>query len=295
MQPKSGIGTALAVVVVYKRLWREVHAAELLEAALSGGRGPEVGTLPRLGRLLIYDNSPAPMARPAAGLMNCDYVHDGSNGGTRAAYDRGREIAQNCGFSWLVLLDHDTTPSVTYFDELDRALAWLEKPRRVGLLFPRVIDESGVLSPAIINRWGAITPVDPVPHLPRNGSLTAVASGAAIRVDALAAVGSIPATLWLDYLDHWLFLQVQELGYEAECLSATVRHDLSIRSAAPPSLERLRNILSAERLFTRTLGLGARIAYPFRLLLRAMRMLPRDRDAARLILQQIVMADAHRG
>src|SRR5688572_19070703 len=123
MQPESGIGRALAVVVVYKRPWREVHAAELLEAALLGARGPEGGTLPRLGRLLIYDNSPAPMARPAAVLTNCDYVHDGSNGGTRAAYARGRELAQSRGFSWLILLDHDTTLSVTYFDELDRALA----------------------------------------------------------------------------------------------------------------------------------------------------------------------------
>jgi GT2 family glycosyltransferase len=343
MQPKSGIGAALAVVVVYKRPWREVQSAELLEAALLGGRGSEGGALPRLGRLLIYDNSPAPMGRPAAVLTNCDYVHDGSNGGTRAAYARGRELAQSRQFSWLVLLDHDTTLSVEYFDELHRALTRLDswsrlqtefqsdshphfrslprvesqpqpdpqpqpqshsRPRSlarpVGLLFPRVIGESelgksGVLSPVVINRWGTIKPVDAAVHLPANGALTAVASGSAVRVDALAAVGTIPATLWLDYLDHWLFLHVQKLGYGAECLSATIRHDLSIRSAAPPSLERLTNILSAERLFTRTLGLGARIAYPFRLLLRAIRMLPSDRGAARLMLQQLVTADTQRG
>ena len=107
-----------------------------------------------------------------------------------------------------------------------------------------------------------------------------------MRVEALAAVGEIPAQLWLDYLDHWLFRAVQRRGYRAECLSTTLEHELSLHGAALPAAERQRNILRAERYFTGTLGAGARLAYPFRLLRRAMRVLPRDADAARLILRQ---------
>jgi GT2 family glycosyltransferase len=310
MHLQSATGATLAVVVVYERRWRDVHAAESLEAALRGAKaeGSDVD-VPRVGGLLIYDNSSEPIGRPAGQLTNCEYVHDASNGGTRAAYLRGLQLAKSRGFSWLLLLDHDTTLPAGYFEQLNQAIARLQatsplqsadqlppaarppsSDRTVGLLFPLVIGERGVLSPAVIDRWGTIRPVDSLRGGSKKRVLTAVASGSAIRVDALAAVGTIPATLWLDYLDHWLFLRVQKLGYDADFLSATVRHDLSIRSATPPSLARLRNILEAERLFTCTLGLGARIAYPFRLLLRAIRMLPSDRAAARMILQQLVTA-----
>lgn len=286
MNSHSGLGAAIAVVVVYKRRWCEVHAAEWLESALTGGPGPDGGMSPRLGRLLVYDNSPEPMGRPAS-MHNCDYVHDATNGGTRAAYARALELAQGAGLSWVILLDHDTTLSAEYCSELDRILA---RPldRSVGLLFPRVVGAAGVISPAVINRWGTIIPFDkPAQTLGPDETWTAVASGSTIRIEALAAVGEMPATLWLDYVDHWLFRSVQKLGYRVEFLSATLRHELSIRSETPPDSERLRNIMRAERSFTRTLGLGARAAFPIRILARGIRMLPRDAQAAWLILRQI--------
>jgi GT2 family glycosyltransferase len=285
MQPNPGLGAALAVVVVYKRPWLQVHGANLLEAALAGGCDPEGRMLPRLGRLLIYDNSPAPLGRPDVAPANCDYVHDASNGGTRAAYSRALQLAHKYRLSWVILLDHDTTLPAAYFHELDQKIAQ-SSDRSLGLLFPRVIAGHELLSPARINRWGTVVALDrrPTP-LDAKGSLTAVASGAAIRVDALEAVGDIPRQLWLDYLDHWLFRQAQKLGYRAECMSSTLRHDLSIRGPRVPGRERHCNILRAERYFTDALGLSARAVYPFRLMRRALKMLPRDAGAAWLIVR----------
>jgi len=293
VESKPGLGSAIAVVVVYQRSWRQVHAGEWLESSLTNAPAPDGSCiLPRLGRLLVYDNSAESLGRPAATLPNCDYVHDASNGGTRAAFTRGLELAQRSGLAWVILLDHDTTLSARYFNELDQKFAQLASQSRsaappVGLLFPRVVGDSDVLSPAILDRWGTVTPVDLEHDRAITGTLTAVASGTAVRADALAAAGPIPPGLWLDYLDHWLFRKVQQLGYRAECLTSILRHELSIRSAAPLSLARLSNILRAEQLFMSTLGVGARAAYPARLLVRATRMLSRDRRAAWLILRQI--------
>ena len=46
MHSKQGLGAVLAVVVVYQRPWRSVHASRLLEAALTGGRDPDGGAVP---------------------------------------------------------------------------------------------------------------------------------------------------------------------------------------------------------------------------------------------------------
>jgi GT2 family glycosyltransferase len=287
MRSNQGLGAALAVVVVYRRAWRDVRAWAVLEDVLQAKEGPVEGALPGLGQLLIYDNSPVPIGQPEARLVNSHYVHDPSNGGTRAAYLRALQLALDSRLPWLILLDQDTKLSPEYLAELDRRLAQAWDPK-LGLLFPRIVGGDGALSPACISRWGTVVPIAPrQQHLSteRHCELTAVASGAAIRTDALVAVGDIPSQLWLDYLDHWLFREVQRRGYRAERLSATLEHDLSIRSSSLPGDERQRNILRAERYFTGTLGAGARLAYPFRLLRRALRVLPRDASAARVILR----------
>lgn len=286
MRSNQGLGAALAVVVVYRRAWRDVRASAVLEDVLRATGESGGGALPRLGQLLIYDNSPVPTGQPEARLVNCHYVHDPSNGGTRAAYLRALQLALDSRLPWLILLDQDTKLSPEYLAELDRRLAQAWDPK-LGLLFPRIVGGDGALSPACISRWGTVVPIEVGPPLAVDGpvAMTAVASGTAIRTDALAVVGDIPPELWLDYLDHWLFREVQRRGYRAERLSATLEHDLSIRSSSLPGKERQRNILRAERYFTGTLGAGARLAYPFRLLRRALRVLPRDASAARVILR----------
>jgi GT2 family glycosyltransferase len=292
MASPLGLGAALAVLVVYRRPWEEVHAADWLTASLTGCLAPDGSAVPKLGRLLVYDNSPEPTGSPAVHLPDCDYVHDASNGGTRAAYIRALELAQLHGLAWVILLDHDTTVTSEYFDELD--LRFTELDARVGLLFPRVVGNRGALSPAIINRWGSIIPFDSRSKSVGNYTVTAVASGSVIRTQALSAVGEIPPTLWLDYLDHWLFRNVQSLGFGVQVLSSAIRHDLSVHSNQMPSYERLGNILRGEQFLMGMLGASARAVYPLRLLARAVKMLPRDVRSAWLIFRQIFRVQPHR-
>lgn len=285
MKPSDGLGSVLAVLVVYQRPWDRVHAGSLLESALAGTDRAH-GPLPSIGGVLVYDNSREPIGRPTNETNRVDYFHAASNGGTRAAYLHGLSLAKRRGLTWMVLLDHDTALTPEYLRELDDRLSGtLDKS--LGLLFPRMVGGDKVLSPAVISPWGTIAPFDPVVAAPGGRPLTALASGSVIRVDALAAVGSIPSALWLDYLDHWLFREVQGLGYRAELMEATIHHELSIMDRTPPEAARLVNLLRAERFFVARLGFRARAAYPVRIAMRAARILPRDRRAAWMIVSQL--------
>ena len=286
MESRAGLGSALVVLVVYQRPWCRVHAGALLESALDCTDHTQ-GHLPQIGRLLVYDNSREPIGRPPTNARRVDYFHSVSNGGTRAAYLHALAIAKRLGLSWLILLDHDTTLTPDYLREVDERLAGTPDPA-LGLLFPRIVSRGDVLSPAVISRWGTITPFDPIIASPGRRLLTALASGSVIRVDAMSAVEAIPSALWLDYLDHWLFREVQRLGYRAELMNATIHHELSIMDRAPPEPARLLNVLTAERYFVARLGIGARAMYPVRIALRAARILPHDGRAAWVTLRQIV-------
>jgi len=281
----GGLGSVLVVLVVYQRPWHLVHAGDLLESALACADGAH-GPLPSIGGLLVYDNSREPIGRPTTNTNRVDYFHAPSNGGTRAAYLHALSLAKRLGLRWMVLLDHDTTLTLDYLRELDDRLS-STLDATLGLLFPRVVSGGKVLSPAVISPWGTIAPFDPVVAAPGGQTLTALASGSVIRVDALAAVGAIPSALWLDYLDHGLFREVQALGYRAELMKATIHHELSIMDRTPPEAARLLNLLRAERLFVDGLGCRAKAAYPVRMAMRAARALPYDRRAAWMILSQL--------
>lgn len=284
---KSGLESALAVLVVYQRPWSQVHAGELLESTLGSPRQPDAPPAPRLGALLVYDNSAEGIGNPAKRSARIHYFHDNSNGGTRAAYMRGHALASRLNLHWMILLDHDTTLTTEYLSELNSRLAQPMDPA-VGLLLPRVVGGGAVLSPARLSPWGTISPLESFQDLLGAANVTALASGAVIRVEAMSAVGEIPHEFWLDYLDHWLFREVQHRGYRVELMHSTLLHELSIMGRISPDPRRLRNILRAERAFTRKLGWRARSAYPAKLLLRAARTVLHDRAGALVMVRELL-------
>jgi len=285
--PKVGLESVLAVLVVYQRPWTEVHAGELLECAVGSSRQPDAPAAPRLGALLVYDNSADAIGNPMEGKVRIEYFHDKSNGGTRAAYMRGHSLAMRLNLQWMILLDHDTTLTTEYLKELDSRLAQPLDPD-VGVLLPRVIEGGAVLSPARISPWGTISPIESAQGAPDTVNVTALASGAVIRVEAMSAVGKIPRDFWLDYLDHWLLREVQCRGYRVELMHSTLRHELSIMGRTLPNADRLRNVLRAERAFVRGLGWRARAAYPAKVLVRAARALRRDGAGALVMVRELL-------
>src|SRR5688500_13697253 len=101
----------LIVVVFYKTTPRDAVALSSLNAALR-----DSSTAPHI---FIYDNSPDPSALVHE---NATYVHDPENGGVSRAYNRASDHASRMNKKWMLLLDQDTSVSITLFSQMIEAL-----------------------------------------------------------------------------------------------------------------------------------------------------------------------------
>lgn len=267
-------GDVLAVVVAYRRSWPEllpaaVLAAELCEAG--SGKPDDRGRL-TLRALIVYDNSPASMAVPPPDTFNVTYLHDAGNGGTRSAYAFALQEASRRGIEWVLLVDQDTALPAAYLQRASEALS-----DAVDVLLPRVAHGRSAISPARVSTWGGIQPIRGAAPSRMQSTLdsramTAIASGAILRVRALELLRELPAGLWLDYVDHYLFHRIHAAGFRIAVVDVDIDHDLSVRRLSKLPPQRLHSIWDGERTFVSALGRPARCLYPFRLLARLARL-----------------------
>jgi glycosyltransferase involved in cell wall biosynthesis len=178
--------------------------------------------------------------------------HDASNGGTRAAYLYALQLAQALKCQWILFLDHDTGLPACFLEDAGNALGAVRPGISVGAVVPRVFDNDVQISPARITSYGrvwvsrkeaAITQV--------SCTVTAIASASLVRTEFLAAVLPIPASFSLDYLDHWLFRELQRQAAHIAVSSARVEHSLSVQSMKSMEVQRYLCILAAELAFLR--------------------------------------------
>jgi hypothetical protein len=255
----------MAVLVIYERDLSQVRAWPWLVAELQD-RG-RAGV--KLEHVLVYDNSRSPAAESAATIQECSYVHDCDNGGTAAAYERAVVLAVDKSIHWLLLLDQDTELPQDFLEVATAALtAGSEMP---AALVPWVVDAQTVVSPARVTLLGSVRPLRHSSTLEHIHGLTAVASGSLIQVAALRQIVPFPRKLWLDYVDHWIFAQLNLRGARIAVLDTVLRHSLAIKTPAQLSRRRLNSILDGELYFHGTLGPPARLIYPLRLLARLAR------------------------
>jgi hypothetical protein len=275
-------GEVLAVVVVYERDLDQVLAWPWLQQLLAGNRAtPHLGL--RLGHVLIYDNSNRPRARPDRDTDGrVSYRHDADNGGTAAAYVLAAQMAQQRDIEWLLLVDHDTLLPADLLHSAGSALAQHhgEPP---GALLPWVNHAGAVVSPSSLSIWGTMRPLHKGVWPRNNERLTGIASGSLARTNAVSELLPPPRPLWLDYVDHWLFSQLQNRGWPVIVFPSEIEHDLSLIDFARIPPPRLRSIIDGEARFTRDLSRLARFVHPFRLLARALRYAAADRGLAAML------------
>lgn len=249
----AGVGGVLAVVVLYNRSFKDVPCAPRLMQWLAAPI--TASTRLSLAHCLIYDNSPVAQAQPLDfdAHERIDSFHDLSNGGTRAAYLHALKIARAKGYPWILFLDHDTDLPQDLLTAAERALSIAPKTTKVCAVVPSVFDGPNQISPASITAYGrghakkgawAVTR--------KNTTLTAIASASLVRTDSLAALLPIPAAFVLDYLDHWLFRELQLRGESIVVSSARVEHSLSVQSMQTISVDRYCAILAAELIYLRS-------------------------------------------
>lgn len=245
-------GRILAVVVLYKRPFKDVPASARLREWLA--RSVVSPACLNVARCLIYDNSPV---KQLLDLDDChesiDVYHDQFNGGTRAAYLYALKIAKENGYPWILFLDHDTDLPEDLLLAAEQVLSAVPENITVCSVVPRVFDGNNQISPASITAYGRGFAKRDAWAVTRKGStLTAIASASLVRTESLAQSLPIPAAFVLDYLDHWLFREFQLRSERIVVSSARVQHSLSVQSMQTISVDRYRVILAAELIYLRS-------------------------------------------
>ena len=225
---------------------------------------------------LVYDNSPVKQDFSSYSSDNSLYfVSDLSNGGTRGAYLSALQVAQSCGYQWILFLDHDTDLPVDFFRAANAALSTAVQVDSVCTIAPLIFDEGIQVSPTLIpasGKWVSWSK-ESMSEDGRN-ALTAISSAALVRVESLVSVLPIPECFSLDYLDHWLFRAMQVRGEYIVISNARVSHSLSVQSMHSIDAGRYRSILIAEFNFLKSGWGGYSIWRHFvRLFLRAFKLM----------------------
>ena len=269
-QPRGGV---LAVAVLFERNLEGIESWDVLSRLVSGEHRSSLKVL----HVLIYDNSAKPKI-PFAHLPDwTTYVHCPENGGTAAAYRHGAELAQKLCYTWLLLLDQDTRLPVNFLDAASDALdSSLVNP--VSALLPRVKHGAHLISPARIGWYGSLLPIST--RTTEDQIVTGIASGALLRVNDLLPLFPLPHSLWLDYVDHYIFVRLQQQGKKVRFIDIELQHDLSVKNLSSLSAKRLESILDGERVFYQLLSYPARMLLPFRWIARALRLLHVNQNLA---------------
>lgn len=257
--------TVLAVLVLYNNTLTASATYQTLVAS-SASLDPPV--------IAVYDNSAVRQVSATDEARLFAYKHDSTNSGLAAAYNWALHLAQLHGFSWLLLLDQDTQLPSTFLESLLRAIELYETNQSVAAIVPFVKDGLAEISPSrvLFGRLAALP--KQLPSLVEC-EVTAINSGAALRVSFIQSLGGFNPNYKLDCLDHWLFRQLYARRKSVALSGSILKHKLSVTDYRNQvSLTRYRSILSSEVLFIETEKCRAEIpVYVCRLILRSVKQL----------------------
>lgn len=248
--------------------------------------------LPNCFSLFVYDNSPHPISPDELNALPGAYTHDPKNGGVARAYNAGLALAKQSGAGWMLLLDQDTILPAGFLNRLSSTLVLEGDDADVVAVIPRVQSRGVLVSPTRVRIGWRLESLPIEAGGKQLGFMTAINTGAAVRVDFLEQLGGFDERFWLDYLDHWFFHKIKETSHKVFLTNEILSHDLSIQVIGEQvDATRFRNILHAERLYFREFGTTfQKIIYPARLVLRSLRLAlnPATRIHAGLIVRHLL-------
>lgn len=252
----------LIVVVFYKTKPREAVALSSLNAALRDST-----TAPHI---FIYDNSPDPSPLVQE---NATYVHDPENGGVSRAYNRASDHAARMNKKWMLLLDQDTSVSITLFSQMIEALS--RHPLSPAFV-PRIIDKKGLLSPFRF-KYGRGKRITSIGEIAPLRAYRFINSGLFVRQSAFSDAGGYDNRIPLDFSDISFGNRLEKLTDHVVVVDVSLYHSFSDneRLHVEDALARFRHYCAAALLMARTSGSAF---LRFNVLVRGFRLAIRYRD-----------------
>jgi GT2 family glycosyltransferase len=225
--------------------------------------------------LIIYDNSPLPLSTEHRVSYPHIYFHDQSNPGLAEAYNFALKAAEAQECKWLLLLDQDTLLTARFISELSGIIEKINDDR-IAAIIPRLYANKLLISPSTITLNQLYRPLYGKESGVATQRLTAINSATTLRISFLKHIGGFNTRYWLDYLDHWVFMQISLHGHTIYLMESELTHNLSIQSLSTMGATRYRNILDAEHTFlheSENAQLPNLLIYKLRLLLRSLYLL----------------------
>lgn len=250
-----------AIIVLYQERWADIPAQPFLERAVSEG----------LCSLMIHDNSAAAQTEPFFENKRVTYIHDGANPGLATAYNRALQVAE--GYDWLLLLDQDTVVPIEYFEKLIRVAS----DSHAVALVPQIVSAGRQISPVAANKYIDRRAVSLEPGVYQE-RVMAINSGSCINRGFLTSIQGFNEEFPLDFLDHWLFWKIFQLGQTVEVMAIKLEHELSVLDYSTLDLARYQGILKSEMFFYRKYDRKNLTAHRGQLFLRTLKQFLRVKD-----------------
>lgn len=200
--------------------------------------------------VILYDNSPAPQKIELEQYReyNINYIHDERNLGISVAYNFALETAKENGSKWMLLLDHDTQLTSEFIDTI---LEIEDLDTDIVSVVPVVYDKGRMISPVYSDSLRPLAVEMPTPGI-QVRPVMAINSGSFFRTVFLDEIGGFNREFPLDYLDHWLFYEVNNRNKKVLLTDKKLEHELSVMNYNDVSLQRYKSILDSEIRFYKT-------------------------------------------
>lgn len=266
--PQPNKTNILPVIVLYNTKLEDSDTYNTLKASidaslLSGSIG-----------IVVYDNSAIPQTVKTNVSSDILYFHDVKNGGVSKAYNYALDVALQRGCEWLLLLDQDSELPLNFIDNCLSDIISLYDKSSIVAIVPTVYCGSKLISPCKIGWGGKMFPISGNGVGVRKDEITAINSGALVKVSFLNYIGGFNNEFWLDMLDHWLFRTIYCNEMCVAIGKTKISHELSIQNYSTMSLTRYQNIVTAESRFCLTnRSIAYKLVFRFRLVIRIFKLL----------------------
>jgi GT2 family glycosyltransferase len=278
-----------AVLVIYKKKLEESQTFISLV-----GSCREISKSKSVLFLLIYDNSPQRQDLFPDVPFNYEYVHDPQNNGLSAAYNYALGKAASMDYPWLLLLDHDSNLPCDYIASIERAVGRHSSNESIVSFVPKVVCNGAVVSPSRVILGVQFLPVN-IGHTGISDfHMTAINSGALVKVPFLEQIKGFSDLFKLDFLDHWLFNEIYLNNKRVYVFNSIIQHDLSVNNInADMSTSRYINILASEKLFYfKYKTAGQKILYLIKLFIRFIKfiLISENKKFAYIVLRHLCVS-----
>jgi len=228
--------------------------------------------------LMVYDNSPIRQYECTNFTLNkfkVHYYHDQTNSGLSKAYNLAINLANELNFSWLLLLDQDTTFTRNYIEEI-LSLDIIKMPENVVAIIPKIVSSSNgmMISPAKMLLGGITIPIKNQYGI-LNNKVSAINSGTILKILYMESINGFSLKYTLDMLDHWYYRKIYEDKKVVYLLHSFIYQDLSVSGNFEENVSpaRYKQMLKSELLYIKGDGLLSLSIFKLRLIFRIIKQL----------------------